>query len=190
MQMTLVENLNTESIVLRHKILVQSIGLISGREGVLETEKDLYLILALLDNIIQEDLVKQCNDDERELVVIMEEDLEPYFFNLIQDKKYNDLYLYVRKVFLDKCKEIWDNQHSLLGVIDTILTVVSSMDEEQKGEILESTANVAKAVYEKRTEILSDKADEANNKLEQLVQMYQRKEGKKIEEENKENNAE
>ena len=51
------------------------------------------------------------------------------------------------------------------------------MDEEQKGEILESTANVAKAVYEKRTEELSAKADKANSKLEQLVEMYQRKEG-------------
>lgn len=177
MKMTLVENLNTESIVLRHKILVQSIGLISGREGVLETEKDLYLILALLDNIIEEDLVKECNEDERELAQIMEEDLEPFFFNLIKEEKYNKLYTYVRKVFLDKCKEIWDNQHSLLGVIDTILTVVSTMDEEQKGEILESTANVAKAVYEKRTEELSAKADKANSKLEQLVEMYQRKEG-------------
>lgn len=184
MKLTLMENINTESIVLRHKILMQAIGLINGREGALETEKDLYLILALLNNIIEEDLVSECNDDARELVEIMEDELEPYFFELMKKPEYLDLFNYTHKIFINECNTIWNNQHSIMGVIDTVLTLLGTMDDTEKGKILESTAQMAQAVYEKRTEKMTEQAEAANSKLEQLVEMYQKKEGQMSKEEN------
>ena len=51
----------------------------------------------------------------------------------------------------------------------------AGMSEEDKKAALVETGKIAQAVYEKRTEVLSAKADETNSKLEALVQQYQRK---------------
>ena len=59
MKLTLLENVNTQSFVLKHNILAQATSLAMGREGVLQTEKNLYLVLALVDNIIQENLIEE-----------------------------------------------------------------------------------------------------------------------------------
>ena len=79
------------------------------------------------------------------------------------------------KVLLERCDHIWANQHSVLGVIDAIMTTIASMSEEDKKAALVETGKIAETVYEKRTEVLSAKADETNSKLEALVQQYQRK---------------
>lgn len=191
MKMTLKQNINTNSLVLRHRILVQATGLVMGREGALETEQDLFLMLSFIDNIIEENLVEECNEDERDLITIMETEVEPFFFEIMKQEKYKEMWDYVNKIFIDKCKEIWANQHSIIGVIDTILEVLGTMDETQKGEILKSTAKIAEAAQEKRTAIMAEKADQANSKLEELVKSYQRAEAQKLEQEEiKEDDAE
>ena len=169
MELTLKENINTHSVILRHKILIQATDLLVGREGVLETEKDLYLILSFLDNIMNEDVVDLCNQDERGLVDIMEQELEPIFFEIIKEEDYKELYLYVRDVLHNRCQEIWNNQHSILGVIDTILAIIGSLDDESKEGLVEKAIDAAKYVEEK--------TEEVNSKLEELIKTYQKKEG-------------
>ena len=141
MKLTLKENINTNSLMLKHNILLQASGLVMGREGVLQTEKDLYLIMALVDNVIEEDLIASCNEDTRELSAIMTEDIEPFFNSLMEKEEYKILYNEMKELFLQRCKEIWDNQHSLIGVIDGFLTMIASMTEEDKKEALVQTLN-------------------------------------------------
>jgi hypothetical protein len=176
MKLTLKEDININSLTLQHNILLQATMLLEGREGVLETEKKLYLMIAMVDALIQEDLLTLCNEDSRDLPAIMMEDIEPFFVQLLsQDEEKKKVYDYMTKVLLDRCKNIWDNQHSAMGVIDNILTMIASMSEEDKQEVLKETGKIAETVYEKRTEVLAAKADETNSKLEALVQQYQRK---------------
>ena len=177
MELTLKENINTHSVILRHKILIQATDLLVGREGVLETEKDLYLILSFLDNIMNEDVVDLCNQDERGLVDIMEQELEPIFFEVIKEEDYKELYLYVKDVLHNRCQEIWNNQHSIIGAIDTILTIIGSMDNKSKEGLVEKEIDAAKYVEEKRTEKIEEKTEEVNSKLEELIKTYQKKEG-------------
>ena len=185
MKLTLLENVNTQSFVLKHNILAQATSLAMGREGVLQTEKNLYLVLALVDNIIQENLIEECNNDKRDLNTIMLEDIEPFFFELIKEEKYSKLYEEMDTLFLQRCKEIWDNQHSMVGVIDAILTSISLMGPEDKKDVLEATGKIAEKAFDKRTEIMSEKAEETNTKLEAFVRQYQEKE-KQLQERNKE----
>ena len=176
MKLTLKEKININSLTLQHNILLQATMLLEGREGVLETEKKLYLMIAMVDALVQEDLLTLCNEDTRDLPTIMMEDIEPFFIEVLdKDAEKKVVYDYMTRVLLERCKNIWDNQHSALGVIDAIMTMIASMPEEDKKEVLAETGKIAEAVYEKRTEILSAKADETNSKLEALVQQYQRK---------------
>lgn len=193
MKLTLKENINTESLILKHNILLQASGLITGREGVLQTEKDLYLIMAFVDNLIEEDLIALCNEDTRDLTAVMVEDIEPFFMNLIKEEKYNVLYKEVRELFLQRCKEIWDNQHSVIGMIDAFLTSIATLSDEDKKEALKETAKIAEMAFDRRTEIMEEKVDDVNSKLETFVRNYQEKqqeEKNKIEEEKEESNAE
>ena len=185
MKLTLLENVNTQSFVLKHNILAQATSLAMGREGVLQTEKNLYLVLALVDNIIQENLIEECNNDKRDLNTIMLEDIEPFFFELIKEEKYSKLYEEMDTLFLQRCKEIWDNQHSMVGVIDAILTSISLMGPEDKKDVLEATGKIAEKAFDRRTEIMLEKAEETNTKLEAFVRQYQEKE-KQLQERNKE----
>lgn len=176
MKLTLKENININSLTLQHNILLQAMLLLEGREGVLETEKRLYLMIAMVDAIIQENLLELCNEDARDLTTIMMEDIEPFFIDILnEDKEKQKAYEYMTKVLLERCDHIWASQHSVLGVVDAIMTTIASMSEEDKKAALVETGKIAEAAYEKRTEVLSAKADETNSKLEALVQQYQRK---------------
>ena len=46
MKMTFKKGINAESLILKHNILLQASDLAMGREGALQTEKDLYLMMA------------------------------------------------------------------------------------------------------------------------------------------------
>lgn len=194
MKMTLKQNINTNSLMLKHGILLQASGLVMGREGVLQTEKDLYFIMAFVDNLIEEDLIASCNEDKRDLATVMTEDIEPFFMQLIEKEEYKVLYEEMRQLFLQRCKEIWDNQHSIVGVIDTFLTTLSTLTEEDKKDVLKETAKVAEAAFDRRTEIMSDKVEDVNSKLEAFVRNYaeaqKQKQEEEIEEEQEESSAE
>lgn len=176
MKLTLKENININSLTLQHNILLQATMLLEGREEALETEKRLYLMIAMVDAIVQEDLLELCNGDERDLSTIMMEDIEPFFISILEkDIEKQKAYDYMTKVLLERCNIIWANQHSIVGVIDAIMTTIASMSEEDKKDALVETGKIAETIYEKRTEQLAARAEETNSKLEALVQQYQRK---------------
>jgi hypothetical protein len=174
MTFTLKKNVNMDSLVVQHGILLQATDLLVGREGVLETEKELYLILAVTNAMIEEDLIQMCNEDGRDLVEIMEYDIEPFFHKVLGQELSIDTYNKIKKLLLDRCREIWDNQHSVIGLIDAILTAIATMSDEDKKEALVETSKIAEKVLEKRTEVMTDKVDQVDSKLEALIAQYQR----------------
>ena len=189
MKMTLKKNINTKSLVLKHNIMLEVSNLTMGREGVLQTEKDLYLVLAFMDNLIEEDLIQECNEDKRDLTAVMIEDIEPEFLKLMEQAEYKELYKEMEKIHLQRCKEIWDNQHSLMGVIDSFLTTIAMMSDEDKKEALIETGKIAEAAFNRRTEEMKQKTDETNSKLEEFIRTYREKLNE-VNGENKENNTE
>lgn len=182
MTFTIKKEINPESLILKHNILLQASDLTMGREGALQTEKDLYLMMAFVNNFIEEDLIALCNDDERDLGRITIEDIEPFFNGLMELEPNRKLYEEIHKLFLDRCKEIWDNQHSFYGVLDALLTMIGSMDEEGKKEVLEATGKIAEQAFDRRTDAMTKKVDETNTKLEQLVQQYMKNSGTNVKE--------
>jgi hypothetical protein len=182
MQLTLKENINIHSLTLQHNILLQATMLLEGREGTLETEKRLYLMLAVVNNIIEEDLMELCNNDDRTLQTIMVEDIEP-FYDKCEDEieGFIDVCQYIEYLLLDRCREIWNNQHSVIGVIDALLTVIGGIGEEDKTKLVDKAIDIAKNIEDKRTEKMEEQIEQTNSKLEELVKTYQRKTENKIE---------
>lgn len=175
MELTLKKNVNINSLTLQHNILIRATMLLEGREGVLETEKLIRLMLATVDMIVEEDVIDLCNNDGRDLMTIMTEDIEPFFNKLMEVEGFREAWFYMVNVLLKRCQEIWDNQHSVMGVIDAILTMIATIPEEDKKEALVATGKIAEQAFERRTEKMAAKADETNDKLAQFVKSYQEK---------------
>lgn len=189
MKLTLKKDIKPNSLMLKHDILLQASGLVMGREGVLKTEKLLYLTMAFVDNLIEEDLIALCNEDERDLTIVYTEDIEPVFEELLKNEAYKNLYKEVEELYLERCKEIWDNEHSFYGVLDAILTMIGSMDDEDKKEALVATGKIAEQAFDRRTQTMEKQTQEVNDKLGQLVSQYVEA-SKRIEQNNKDNEKE
>ena len=174
MKLTQRKDININSLTLQHNILLQAMLLLEGREGVLETEKKLYLMLTMVDFVVEENLLELCNADERDLSTIMMVEIEPFFNTLMKDEEYKEVFEYLSTVLLDRCQEIWDNQHSIVGIFDAFLTAMSTLTDEDKKGVLTEAAKAAEAVYKDRTKTMEDKADKINSKLEEMVARYQR----------------
>lgn len=175
MKLTLKENININSLTLQHNILLQATTLLQGREGALETEKKIFLLLAVVDTIIEEDLLQLCNEDSRLLTDILMEDIEPFIEHLKeQDDSYTIVINYLTDVYLKHCDKIWAEQHSIIGVIEALLTMIGSMSDEERKEALVATSKIAEEAFDRRTEKMEKQTIEANSKLEKLVQQYQR----------------
>ena len=192
MELKLKENYNISSITMQHNILLQALTMLEGREGALETEKKLYLIVSLVNNLVEEDLLENCNKDERDLPTILINDIEPFFIKICEeDNKIKEAYNYMEKVLLDRCNKIWDDQHSLLGIMDAVLTTIGAMTEEDKKEVLLKTGEIAEQAFNYRTEKMEEATKETNTKLEALIAQYQKQDNiKETEEVKEENDAE
>lgn len=186
MKLTIKKDVDFNSIILKHNILLQASNLAMGREGALQTEKELYLILAMLDNICEENVIEACNEDKRDLATIMTKDVEPVYLELMKNENYTNFYEELKGLFLQRCKEIWDNQHSIMGLLDTILMALQNLTEDDKKEILASTAKIAEAAFDRRTAEMTAKVDETNDKLEAFVKKYQEQVNAQKNEERKE----
>lgn len=172
MKMTLKKNINLKSLVLKHNILLEVSNLTVGREGVLQTEKNLYLVLAFMDNLVEEDLIQEINEDGRDLTTIMLEDIEPKFMELIEQEGYKELYDEMLELHLQRCKEIWQNQHSIVGLVDALLLTIASMSDEAKEDALVETGKLAEAAFNRRTSEMKGAVEETNSKLEEFIKAY------------------
>lgn len=185
MEIKIRENINLDSAVLKHQIALEAVELLYGREEALRTEIEIYTILAYMDTLSESNLIEECNQDKRGLIDIMEQDIEPIFLQLIADEKYYNLYKEILNDVELHCRKVYDENHSLIGMLNTITEAISSLEPEQVQEVLVKTGEVAGKLKEK--EILQQKeiaekktaqAEEVNDKLEQLINKFTKIEGK------------
>lgn len=172
------KKVNLESVVLQHNILLEATSMLVGREGVLNTEKELYLELAIVDALAEENIIAMCNESEKNLNELMEKDIEPALLGWLAedaDGLKRSFYEKLKYNLLEHEERIWKEQHSLMGMVESFLTMIGSMTEEDKKEALEKTGEVAKAVVEAQTKTMEEKSDKVASKLDELIAQFTQK---------------
>lgn len=189
MEITIKKDVNTKSLVLRHQMLEQAVVLLGERDEALQTEKDLYIMLSMIDWLAEEDILKYCNESEENLIDILEREVEPTFLKLLEQEDYRELYEFLREELDDYCYYQYESNHNIVKMITTIASIFADMTSEDKAKALEKTAEIAKETEIAKEEIKAEKTEKINAKLEALVEQYQKK---SVEEnkEPKENSAE
>lgn len=190
MEITIKKDVNTKSLVLRHQMLEQAVVLLGERDEALQTEKDLYIMLSMIDWLAEEDILKYCNESEENLIDILEKEIEPTFLKLLEQPEYAELFEYLKEELDVYCYYQYESNHNVVKMITTIASIFADMDSEDKAKALEKTAEIAKEAEVLKEEVKTQKIDQVNSKLEELVNQYQKKSAEKKVEEPKENSAE
>lgn len=128
MEMTVKQNINKESVVLKHKIALETATLLEDKENVLYTDVMIYSMVSLVDNFIEEHLIDLINQEEKDFAVIVEEDIEPLFNQLIADED-------IKKIFEETVEYVDEylmaadyKRNTLVGLVNTILDIIGNMD--------------------------------------------------------------
>lgn len=188
MEITIKKDVNTKSLVLRHQILEQAVVLLGEREEALQTEKDLYIMLSIIDAISEEEVLKYCNESEDSLIEILEKEVEPVFLKLLEETQYQELFEFLRDELDVYCAYQYESNHNVIKMITTIASIFADMDSEDKAKALEKTAEIAKETELLKEEMKAERTEQINSKLEELVNQYQKRSAEKVEN-SKENSA-
>lgn len=186
MKMTIKQNINKESVVLKHKIALETATLLEDKENILYTDIMLYAMVSMVDNFIEEQLIDLINNDDRDFAVIVEEDVEPLFNTLIVDEQTKEMFEETVAYVYDYLTAVDAKRNSFIGLINTILDIIGEMEWEDlkfffqdvKQKAIEQMTNETPKKKVTRTEF-----DGASAKMAALINKYQ-EEGKKIQEEN------
>lgn len=166
MKLTFKKDINMESIALEHDIVSQAIALIEGRESALSTEKKAYTLLSLVHNICIEDVIEECNEDDRSLIQILKEEIEPFYFDLKEHKpKVSELFNATYTEVERYCKKVYDEQHSVLGFLSTITEAISKLDNKEVQEVMTQIAPVAAEIAAQKNEQELKQTKEATDKI-------------------------
>ena len=180
MKLTLKNN-NTKSFILEHSIVTQTISLLSGREESLQTEKDIYLTISFLSNLVEEDLIDEINKDKRKLFEIIEEDLEPFFLEVTKKEEYETLFLKAEQVLMDYYDKLYKEQHSVINMIMSGLETLNNLTEADKDIVLKEVSKLG-SEFQKNADVktfntvvkkIEATKEESEDKLKDLVEKYQ-----------------
>ena len=184
MKMTKKENINVNSIVLKHKIALETITLLEGRENLLYTDMMIYTMVSFVDNCIEENLINLINEDESEdFAVIVENIIEPEFNKLVEDKDMEILYYEI----LDYVSEYMTNmdykKNTAIGLLNFIIDSIGEFQwEDLKFFFQDISRKAIDAIPNKKEEVKKvtpEQFEGATEQIKELIQKYQR-EGEEI----------
>lgn len=178
------KNINVNSIVLKHKIALETITLLEGRENLLYTDMMIYTMVSFVDNCIEENLINLINEDESEdFAVIVENIIEPEFNKLIEDKDMEILYYEI----LDYVNEYMTNmdykKNTAIGLLNFIIDSIGEIQwEDLKFFFQDLSRKTIDAIPDKKEEVKKvtpQQFEGATEQIKELIQKYQR-EGEEI----------
>ena len=189
MEMTVKQNINKESIVLRHKIALEAATLLEDKENVLYTDVMIYSMVSLVDNFIEEHLIDLINKEDKDFAVIVEEDIEPVFNTLMQDETVKTIFEQTVEYVDEYLMHADYNRNTMVGLVNTVLDIISDMDFDDLKFFFQDVGHKMKeriATQEETKPIKPVTVQEfegASDKMASLIAKYQR-EGGKIKEQN------
>lgn len=182
MKLTLKQNINKESVVLKHKIALETITLLEGREKLLYTDYMLYTMISLVDNFIEEELLALINNDERDFTLIVEESIEPCFNEIIKEEMAEVLFYEILNYVADFKDTEESRRLSAIGFLDYILEMVGEFEWEDLKYFFNRVAHNAQENLieierdKKQTQqpVTRDEFEGADEKMKALIQKFQR----------------
>lgn len=123
MNMTVKQNINSKSLVLKHKIAVGTTALLEGREFLLDSDVELYTMVSLVNNFIEENLMELIEADTRNFPEILEDTIEPFFMNILKEYEYENTYYEIVGIVLSFLNEQEMRRNTLIGLVNHLIDI-------------------------------------------------------------------
>jgi hypothetical protein len=130
MEMTVKQNINAKSIVLKHKIALGASLMLEERELTLDTDAELYTMVSVVNNFIEENLLDLIEADEREFAEILEADVEPLFDKIITDYNYKETFDEIVATVVNYLDSLQYRRNTVIGLINMVIDFLSDQNWE------------------------------------------------------------
>ena len=130
MEMTVKQNINAKSIVLKHKIALGASLMLEERELTLDTDAELYTMVSVVNNFIEENLLDLIEADEREFAEILEADVEPLFDKIITDYNYKETFDEILATVVNYLDSLQYRRNTVIGLINMVIDFLSDQNWE------------------------------------------------------------
>lgn len=189
MEMTVKQNINTKSIVLKHKIAAGATALLEGREFLLDSDVELYVMVSLVNNFIEENLLELVEQDERDFPAILEDTIEPFFMNLLEEHNYENTYYEIVGIVINYLNEQELRRNTMIGLFNHILDIFEDQEwsdleffftelKNKGSKLLGDIANNLPQVKEEPKKVVTraklDEFEGASESMKELIQKFQR----------------
>lgn len=191
MKLTVKQNINKESVVLKHKIALETATLLEGRDKLLQTDHMIYVMVSLVDNFIEESLIALINEDTKEFAEIVERDVEPVFCELIKDKEIEALFYEVLDYINEFKYREETRRTSAIGFVDYLFEIIGEYEWNDLKFFFQHISDKARQVLTDEEEskkaepkrVTRDEFEGADAKMKELIQKFQR-EGQELKNKN------
>ena len=171
------ETVNFDSLVLKKKILGETLEIISNKTNYTITDLQFYLMISFVNALVEENVIVYCLADEDKLMDRLENVIEPLFNEHIKNNKeifyiYNEL----TDDLVDFMEREHENNLSVVGILNSIMDALSGIDYQRVLDIVNSTIEEkTEEVTKKEKEIKTLTADEAaieSEKMKALINQF------------------
>lgn len=187
MEMTVKQNINAKSIVLKHKIALGASLMLEERELTLDTDAELYTMVSVVNNFIEENLLDLIEADEREFAEILESDVEPLFDKIMTDYNYQDTFEEIVSTVVNYLDNLQYRRNTVMGLINTLIDFLTDQnwedlefffnDLKQRGSSLLSSVVTDEAKAEPKKiiqRVNQEQFDGASDKIKELIEKFQK----------------
>lgn len=200
MEIKIKENIDKGSIVLKHKIALETISILEEKDNTLATEVELYAMVATVDNFSEGSLLDLVTKDERGFAEIVENDIEPKFNEVMEKYEYGETFKLIVEDVNAYLTQQGKLRNTFIGLLNQMLDIINEKnwddlkfffnDVTQKAAGALSGAMAqpeAPAVKEKKLPDVVERGRkqnvaEVNEKMEALIAKFQQ-EGQRVKEE-------
>lgn len=177
MEFKMKETVNFDSLVLKKKILGETLEIISNKTNYTITDLQFYLMISFVNALVEENVIVYCLADEDKLMDKLENVIEPLFNEHIKNNKelfyiYNEL----TDDLIDFMEREHENNLSVVGILNSIMDALSGIDYQRVLDIVNSTIEEkTEEVTKKEKEIKTLTADEAaieSEKMRALINQF------------------
>ena len=169
------ENVNFNSLVLKKKILGETLEIITSRDNYTITDLQFALMIGFVNAIVEENVIVYCLADEDKLIDRLTNDVEPLFIeHIINNAEAYDVYVELTDEFIDYMEREHENNLSIVGVLNSIINVIGDLDISKLLDVFMNVANAAEDT-EKEKEVKPLTVESAmieSDKMKDLISQF------------------
>lgn len=172
------ENVNFNSLVLKKKILGETLEIITSTSNYTITDLQFYLMISFVNALVEENIIVYCLADEDKLIDRLTNDVEPLFVeHIINNAEAYDVYVELTNELIDYMEREHENNLSIIGVVNSVIDTISNADLSQvvnmMSDFINHNANSTTDKQDKEIKPLTvEEASIESDKMKALISQF------------------